>query len=133
MLFQPVPQNLTTHSWNYSKGNYEAFNNYFQQLDWSDLFNDEVEHNWSVFKEQIFKAQELFIPQFKKKAKPNEVPWLSKEFKTAVKLKQSAFNKYKATNLSVDYESQLIANIKTKPHHFYTYIRRKLKIISSTL
>jgi len=61
---QPVLQNTTTYSWNYSKGDYEAFNNYFQQLDWSKLFNDDVEHNWSVLKEHIFISQELFIPQF---------------------------------------------------------------------
>ena len=24
----------------------------------------------------------------------------------------------------MNYESQLIANIKTKPHHFYSYIRK---------
>ena len=67
--YQPVPQNLTTFSWNYSKGDYEAFNTiYFQQLDWSELFNDEVEHYWSVLKEHILKVQEQFIPQIKKKA-----------------------------------------------------------------
>ena len=82
--YQPVPQNLTTFSWNYSKGDYEAFNVYFQQLDWSELFNDEVEHNCSVLKEHIIKAQEQFIPQIKKKAKSNEVPWWSKQVKTAV-------------------------------------------------
>ena len=103
--YQPVSQNLTTFSWNYSKSDYEAFNIYFQQLDWSELFNDEVEHNWSVLKEHILKAQEQFILQIKKKVKPNEVPWWSKQVKPAVRIKQqSAFKKFKATNLSVDYD-----------------------------
>ena len=35
--YQPVPQNSTTFSWNYSKGDYEAFNVYFQQLDRSEF------------------------------------------------------------------------------------------------
>jgi len=74
-------------------------------LDWSELFNDEVEHNWSVLKEHILKAQEQFILQIKKKVKPNEVPWWSKQVKPAVRIKQqSAFKKFKATNLSVDYD-----------------------------
>ena len=71
-----------------------------------------------------------------KRTKPNEVPWWSKQVKAAVKVKQNAFKKYKATNLPEDYdhykvcrnkakdvmhqarlnyESQLIAKIKTKP------------------
>ena len=59
--YQPVLQNTTNQSWNYSKGDYDAFNNYFQQLDWFKLFNDGVEHNWSVLKEHISMGQELFI------------------------------------------------------------------------
>ena len=108
-------------------------------MDWSELFNDEVEHKWSVLKEQILEAEEQFIPPIKKKAK---VPWLSKQVKIAVRTKQNAFRKFKTTNLSVtyiqydhykvsrnkakdmmcqarlNYESQLIADIETKPCRF---------------
>jgi len=104
------------------------------------LFNDEVKHNW--LKEHILEAQELFIPQIKKKAKHNEVPWWSKQVEAAVKIKQSAFKSIKQqiflwitiiirsvcrnkakdvmNQARLDYESQLI--VKTKPCHLYSYI-----------
>ena len=39
-------------------------NNCFYQLDWSQIFDNDVQHNWSLLKQHdISKAQELFIPQ----------------------------------------------------------------------
>jgi len=52
-----------------------------------------VSHNYHEY--SILKALEQFIPQIKKKAKPKEVPWWSKQVKTAVRKNQSAFKKLK--------------------------------------
>ena len=51
-LYQPAPCSSETYLRNYSRGKYEEFNNYFCQLDWSQLFDDNnVEHNRYVLKE----------------------------------------------------------------------------------
>ena len=87
----------------------------------------------------VLKAQEWLIPQIKE----NEVPWWSKQVKTAVRIKQSAFKKFKTTNLSVDYDSYKVCRNKAKDvmhqarlnynsqliadntRRFYSYIRRR--------
>ena len=148
-LYQSAPPTSVNYSWNYARGNYEEFNNYFHQLDWSKLFNNDVEHNWTVLKGHIHRAQELFIPQVMKRANSNKVPWWSKQVIAAVNEKHRAFKRYKATNLLIDYnfykicrnkakdvirqarlnyERELIINIKTRPCCFYSYIRSKKKV-----
>ena len=112
-LYQPVPQ-TSVYSWNYSRGNYEEFNDYFHQLDWSVLFNNDVEHNWSVLKEHIFKAQELFIPRVIKRANSNKVPQWSKQVKGAITEKQRAFKKFKDTSSLVDYNLYKVCRNKAK-------------------
>ena len=103
-MYKPVPQTSTTYQWNYSRGNF-VFKNYFQLLNWSQIFNNDVEHNWSLLKRHILTAQELFIPQVTKKPRTNKVPWWSKQVKTAVNRKQKAFQRYKATVSQADYTS----------------------------
>ena len=50
-LYQPAPHISETYLRNYSRSNYEGFNNYFHQLDWTQLFSDNnVEYNWPVLK-----------------------------------------------------------------------------------
>ena len=100
-LYQPVPQTSTTNQWNYSRGSFVEFNKYFQQLDWSQMFNNDVEHNWSLLKQHILTAQELLIPQVTKKPRTNKVPWWSKQVKTAVNRKQKAFQTKKCAQKPV--------------------------------
>ena len=147
-LYQPAPKTFSC-SWNYFRGNYEEFNNYFHQMDWSELFNNDIEYNWSVLKEHMHRAQELFIPRVMRRARSNKLPWWSKQVEAAVIDKQRAFKRFKNTNSTADYdnykvyrnkaknamrqarlnyESCLIANIKSRPHSFYSYIRSKKKV-----
>jgi len=139
----------TTYQWNYSRGNFVEFIKYFQQLDWSQIVNNDVEHNWSLLKQHMLTVQELFIPQVPKKPRKNKVPWWSKQVKAAVNKKQKALQRYKATASQADYasykscrnkakdiircailnhESQLIVNMKTKPHCLYSYLRSQKKV-----
>ena len=103
-LYQPAPKALSC-SWNYFRGNYEEFNNYFHQMDWSELFSNDIEYNWSALKEHIHRAQEFFIPRIMKRAHSNKLPWWSKQVEAAVIDKQRAFKRFKNTNSIVDYDN----------------------------
>jgi len=45
-------------------------------------------------------------------SKTKEVPWWLKQVKAAIKAKQSAFKKYKATNLIEDYDHYKVCRNK---------------------
>jgi len=94
-------------------------------------------------------AQELFIPQVTKKPRTNKVPWWSKQVKAAeikskkyfrgIKLQHHKQTMHPISLIEIklkillccarlNYESQLIANMKTKPRCFNSYLRSQKKL-----
>ena len=48
---------------NFDKANYQAINEYIQQIDWDKLLRDKnVNEMWEIIKHNTQKAQELFVP-----------------------------------------------------------------------
>ena len=88
LCLYPKTLSCSCRTRNYFRGNYEEFNNYFHQMDWSKLFSNDIEYNWSVLKEHIYRAQELFIPRVMRRAHSNKLPWWSKQVEAAVIDKQ---------------------------------------------
>ena len=74
----------------FSKGDYVAFNEYLNSIDWISLFNgNDLSTNWHIFEEKMLSGCKKFIPTFFPKDKrltplggPNHCPklFIQKEF-----------------------------------------------------
>ena len=55
---------------NFFKGEYQSMNSYLSRIPWQDLLcENNLEENWSFFKQTIHEAQEMFVPVFSGKRK----------------------------------------------------------------
>ena len=110
------------------------------------LHGEAVEEQWRTFQAIFHSAQQRFIPTKKDGRKRKNRPWISKEIRESVKLKEKAYKvakisgrredweifrgQQKATKKAIkkskiDYESKLAQNIKTDSKSFYKYIKQK--------
>ncbi|GCB63140.1 hypothetical protein scyTo_0000118 [Scyliorhinus torazame] len=102
---------------------------------------------WRTFQTIFHSAQQRFIPTKRKYGKNKENrPWISKEIRESIKLKEKAFKganisgrledweifmgQQKATKEAIqkskiDYESKLAQSIKTDSNRFYKYMKQK--------
>ena len=56
--------NKSVKIYNYFKGNYVAMNNYFDDIDWNPIFEDNnINENYNIFVDYISSAVENFIPK----------------------------------------------------------------------
>merc|ERR1712074_102580 len=62
---------------NFDKANFDGINFYLQEVDWDTLLKDKnVDDMWTLIKNHIYKAQELFVPNKtinNNKIKPNHI------------------------------------------------------------
>ena len=101
-------------SYNYYKGDYDSFNNYLKEINWSGEFEGhDINFNYNFFVQTIISSMDSYAPKTKKthKARP---AWWSKRLTTAVNHKQKLFVKWKATKATED-------------HQTYTQQRNKVK------
>ena len=104
-----------------------------------------IEEQWRTFKAIFHSAQQKYIPVIRKGCRKREnQPWIPKEIKEDIKLKENAYevakisgnledweifkDQQKATKKAIkkgkmDYESKLAQNIKTESKSFYKYIK----------
>ena len=124
---------------NFDKANYQAINEYIQQIDWDKLLRDKnVNEMWEIIKHNTQKAQELFVPNKiinKSKVKYNHIAlddtlhYLLKEKRYLFKMykkynSKSAMYRYniarnmvsaKIKQMKKDKESNIAKNIKKQP------------------
>ena len=140
---------IHTKSYNYYKGDYDSFNNYLKEIDWSAKFNDhDINHNYNTFVQTILFSLDTYIPTVKKKNRTNP-SWWSRKLTRAVTLKSTLFTKWKNTKAAADYlayakqrnivkatirhaqhdyEKNLILQSQSYPKLLYHYLKSKQKI-----
>ena len=71
----------TTYVYNFAKGDYVGLNNYLSTYDFSAFYSTtDVEQAWSIIKQCLTTAIDLFIP--KVRSKPSQYPkWFSSDLK----------------------------------------------------
>ena len=74
--------------YNYRKGNYEAMNDYFGSINWSEVLSGNVHDEWHVFKVTVQDAIAKYIPTSIPKNNKPTPPWWSKNLFKAIKAKQ---------------------------------------------
>ena len=132
----------------YYKGNYENIRQDMSQIDWhTETASKNIDESWNFFHNKLSGAIERHIPKLKYKS--NKKPqWLNKETKIAIKAKHKAWNKYKKTPTShnwedyknhrntatnkineakSNYETRLAEEVKTNPKGFWAYVKSKTK------
>ena len=134
---------------NYRKGDYQAMNDYFAEINWAELScSDSIEVNWDLFKQKMEDAMVQFVPTsiFKSKTHP---PWWTKCISKAIKAKHAAFSKYRRSRSRSDYacykakrnkvksklraaqlsyELSLLNKFQSNPKAFYSYVKSKQKV-----
>ena len=131
-----------------NKGDYDGMREELAKVDWDQrLHGEAVEEQWRIFQAIFHCAQKRFIPTKKKDGrKRKNRPWISKEIRDSIKLKEKTYKvakisgkledweifkgQQKATKKAIkksriDYESKLAQNIKTDSKSFYKYIKQK--------
>ena len=111
-------------------------NEFLANIDWANvLCNDNVNENWTTFKNILLDAQQKFVPLQPIKSN-NKPPWLKKSIHKEIKNKQAAFKQYLRTKSNndlhnyqvqrskakdviwkaiTDYESSIISDLKSNP------------------
>ena len=131
----------------YSKGDYEAFSAEVKATDWNKILSTKnISEQWSIFKEKYDIWIDRFIPtKTVKTGKRHKPPWSRfKSVRKAKQMKRKAAVKARKSGLhahheqyhqmkthtdnvvkkaKVDYEANLIDQIKTEPKKFYNYAR----------
>jgi beta-glucosidase/6-phospho-beta-glucosidase/beta-galactosidase len=105
MLDKQHEKNVTL----FSKGNYTAMNNYFDSINWVEIFKDkDVESNNNCLLAHYWNAQQEFIPTVT--INTNKHPlWLNKEASKPVKLKKKLWH----TNVTLKWKNiKLVAEYK---------------------
>ena len=139
----------------YSKGNYEAMNNYFLDIEWDSLLQAiNVEENWRIFMERYHEVKETFIPHKTVKAGQSlKFPWTRYRFvKKARKHHRSLQVNQKKSQLFADgpleleakrnidqailkakahYENKIVDQSKENPKRFWNYTRHFTKSSST--
>ena len=134
---------------NFDKANFDGINFYLQEVDWDTLLKDKnVDDMWTLIKNHIYKAQELFVPNKtinNNKIKANHIAmddtlhFLLKEKRYLFKFykkynTKSAMYKYnyarnrvsaKIKHMKMSKENKIAKNIKDNPKAFYQYIASK--------
>lgn len=139
-----------TPSRNYRKGNYEAMNNIFHNIEWEKEFDKrDTNECYSFLIETIYNTTVLFVPMNTNpciiKTNPS---WLNAVAKAVLRQKEKCWNQYKnkrvEKNLQLyikarnkatavkrkvkgDFESRLITNIGKDKSVFNKYVRSRVK------
>ena len=101
--------------YNYWKGNYLSMCEEFNEIDWELLFSsDNIELNWSLFKEKVTSAMDKHIPKVTKKVPSNKPPWWSNALASAIKKKQQLYSTFRHTRLSSDYVTYTSKRMKSR-------------------
>ena len=87
----PPPAKLRTPMFNYRKGDYQAMNDFFKEINWTHLLcNDRIEANWDVFKQLVNDTIVRFVPTSTPKTSKSP-PWWTKAISDAIRAKMLLF------------------------------------------
>ena len=113
-----VSMNNSVKIYNYFKGNYVAMNNYFDDIDWNTIFEDNnINENYNIFVDYISSAVKNFIPKTNPHVKTKNTPqWWTKSLSKAIKLKHSLFPNGSILNspLIIKYMPHNVTSLKPK-------------------
>ena len=148
--FDDLPSSIKSVSmYNYRKGNFEAMNDYFGSINWSEVLLGNVHDDWHVLKVTVQDAIAKYIPTSIPKNNKPTPPWWSKNLSKTIKAKQLSFTKYKhsksRSNYAIyaakrndvkckiqsarnSYERSLLDKLRCNPKALYSYIKSKQKI-----
>ena len=130
--------------WN--KADFDGMNEFLAETDWVNLLNsDDIETDWTTFKEKIFEAEAIYVPTKIIKSR-NQPPWMTRALLRQVRKKRRLWKNYKKYgNLETqekyrkiesevknsirrekkNYERKIASNSKSNPKMFYSYISKK--------
>jgi hypothetical protein len=135
--------------YNYNKANFSDLNNKLSNTDWTaELCHDNIERNWTRFKNVLFDAVDSCIP--KKLRRVNSEPaWMTKPILQQIRAKRRAWKRYRSTKSHHDfrfyqekvkkvksavkkakftYERNIAKNSKFNSKPFYSYLKQNLNV-----
>ena len=142
----PTKQDIPMY--NYRKGDYDSMNEYFNNIQWSEVLSSScIQDNWSVFKEIVQEAMGKYIPKSIPKPSKATPPWWSKCLTKAIKAKKYLLKRYSRSKSNYDYaqyaaqrnlvkskvryaqisyEKSLLRKLQSNLKAFYSYVKSKL-------
>ena len=100
--------------YHYSKADWVHLRSLLSYIPWDcAFFNDDINQNWTCWKDLIFSAVDRCIPKHRSKKKPN-APWITKELIVLCKKKKSLYKKARRSNKSTVWEKYRQLNNSVK-------------------
>ena len=92
-------------SFQYRKGDYESMRHFITNCDWSYLYeeNCDIDECWKIFKTNIEKSIELYVPTNDRKTRSNKPMYWNKDISIARKNRVQWWKVYRRTQLQEDY------------------------------
>ena len=133
---------------NYNRARYNDMRSYFENIDWSELYQEEnIQAKYNKFMDIYTKAMENFVPKYTKKTlKKNQ--WFDRNCVNAKKEKEKAWKRYKRKNEDMEreayktaknryvevrrttqkeYEQKIVEHCESDTKMFYKFINSKLQ------
>ena len=133
---------------NYAKANYEELRKYFQELNWSEMYNcEDVQRKYDIFMKNYNNGVNLYVPYYVVKEEEG-AEWFNWRCEQAKRKKQRAWrnvkkrpnrnsrrkyvearNEYVAIRREAEraYQRRIVNKCKDEPKMFYRFINGKLK------
>ena len=135
-------------SLNYAKGRYDDLRNYFENVDWSIVYQEtNMQVKYEKFMEIYNEAAENFVPKYTQKNLKG-VQWFNKDCEKSKREKERAWKEYKRSNGELEgeiyrnarneyvqvrrraqkeYEQRIVEKCESDPKMFYKFINGKLQ------